>query len=288
MDDDSTYAPRSPNLSAQYRPRSPDLSTYAPRSPDLSAYYAGEPDAQPPPQPALYQQQSGQAYLGVPHPIPAPRQPSSAFSAAPNAASQSRPPAASDSPPPARSRQRTQVKYDEATSESNSTAPQSPSTAPKSATKARARKRAPGAEGGDDSYGAPPLTGKGSGRGRKAKKAKVEEQDYGTDKRAPGEEEGVDVRTKFPVARIKRIMQADEDVGKVAQVTPTAVCECCCYLPLLLYPPPPFTPSSEPSLLWLYIDTVLTASVAADSESAGTLHHLPRPQGHLQSARQEL
>ncbi|KAL2811016.1 putative CBF/NF-Y family transcription factor, partial [Aspergillus granulosus] len=34
---------------------------------------------------------------------------------------------------------------------------------------------------------------------------------------------GVEVRTKFPVARIKRIMQADEDVGKVAQVTPIAV-----------------------------------------------------------------
>lgn len=33
----------------------------------------------------------------------------------------------------------------------------------------------------------------------------------------------IDVRTKFPVARIKRIMQADEDVGKVAQATPTAV-----------------------------------------------------------------
>ncbi|KAI5779744.1 histone-fold-containing protein, partial [Geopyxis carbonaria] len=29
--------------------------------------------------------------------------------------------------------------------------------------------------------------------------------------------------TKFPVARIKRIMQADEDVGKVAQVTPVVV-----------------------------------------------------------------
>lgn len=32
----------------------------------------------------------------------------------------------------------------------------------------------------------------------------------------------MDVRTKFPVARIKRIMQADEDIGKVAQATPTA------------------------------------------------------------------
>jgi len=37
---------------------------------------------------------------------------------------------------------------------------------------------------------------------------------------------GIEVKTKFPVARIKRIMQADEDVGKVAQVTPIAVCMC--------------------------------------------------------------
>lgn len=34
----------------------------------------------------------------------------------------------------------------------------------------------------------------------------------------------VEVKTKFPVARIKRIMQADEDVGKVSQATPIAVC----------------------------------------------------------------
>ncbi|KAI9778050.1 MAG: hypothetical protein M1816_004278 [Peltula sp. TS41687] len=33
----------------------------------------------------------------------------------------------------------------------------------------------------------------------------------------------VEIKTKFPVARIKRIMQADEDVGKVSQVTPIAV-----------------------------------------------------------------
>ena len=58
--------------------------------------------------------------------------------------------------------------------------------------------------------------------GRRSKKPKVEE-DYG--KSAPGVDEGIEVKTKFPVARIKRIMQADEDVGKVAQVTPTAVCK---------------------------------------------------------------
>lgn len=31
------------------------------------------------------------------------------------------------------------------------------------------------------------------------------------------------VKTKFPTARIKRIMQADEEVGKVSQQTPIAV-----------------------------------------------------------------
>lgn len=39
-----------------------------------------------------------------------------------------------------------------------------------------------------------------------------------------GVSQGIEVKTKFPVARIKRIMQADEEVGKVAQVTPVAVC----------------------------------------------------------------
>ncbi|KAL2047284.1 hypothetical protein N7G274_001303 [Stereocaulon virgatum] len=63
--------------------------------------------------------------------------------------------------------------------------------------------------------------GGGVGVGRKSKKMKTEE-DYCA-KPAPGVAEGIEVKTKFPVARIKRIMQADEDVGKVAQVTPTAV-----------------------------------------------------------------
>ena len=57
---------------------------------------------------------------------------------------------------------------------------------------------------------------------RKGKKPKVE---VACEKPAPGVEEGIEVTTKFPVARIKRIMQADEDVGKVAQTTPTAVCK---------------------------------------------------------------
>lgn len=60
------------------------------------------------------------------------------------------------------------------------------------------------------------------GPARKGKREKVQET---CEKLAPGVAEGIEVKTKFPVARIKRIMQADEDVGKVAQVTPTAVCK---------------------------------------------------------------
>ncbi|KAI9734561.1 MAG: hypothetical protein M1834_002162 [Cirrosporium novae-zelandiae] len=41
--------------------------------------------------------------------------------------------------------------------------------------------------------------------------------------KTPAFAEGIEVKTKFPVARIKRIMQADEEVGKVSQVTPIAV-----------------------------------------------------------------
>lgn len=40
---------------------------------------------------------------------------------------------------------------------------------------------------------------------------------------APGDAEGIVIKTKFPAARIKRIVQADEEVGKVAQATPVAV-----------------------------------------------------------------
>ena len=39
----------------------------------------------------------------------------------------------------------------------------------------------------------------------------------------PGAED-IHITVHFPVARIKRIMQADDDVGKVAQVTPVVVC----------------------------------------------------------------
>lgn len=81
----------------------------------------------------------------------------------------------------------------------------------------------------------PDVPVKAKGVGRKSKKQKVEEEIC--EKPAPGVEEGIEVKTKFPVARIKRIMQADEDVGKVAQVTPTAVCKFA--QPLTFQAPPP-------------------------------------------------
>lgn len=64
----------------------------------------------------------------------------------------------------------------------------------------------------------------------KGKKARVEiamEEDASTP--APSTEantEAIVIKNHFPVARIKRIMQADDEVGKVAQVTPVVVCTC--------------------------------------------------------------
>jgi len=41
----------------------------------------------------------------------------------------------------------------------------------------------------------------------------------------PPDTDSITIKNHFPVARIKRIMQADDDVGKVAQVTPVVVCK---------------------------------------------------------------
>jgi hypothetical protein len=45
---------------------------------------------------------------------------------------------------------------------------------------------------------------------------------------APLKGKGKNRQTRFPVARIKRIMQKDEEVGKVAQATPIVICMYCC------------------------------------------------------------
>ncbi|KAF2248308.1 histone-fold-containing protein [Trematosphaeria pertusa] len=45
----------------------------------------------------------------------------------------------------------------------------------------------------------------------------------GTGGAPPPAADSINITVHFPVARIKRIMQADDDVGKVAQVTPVVV-----------------------------------------------------------------
>jgi hypothetical protein len=71
----------------------------------------------------------------------------------------------------------------------------------------------------DEEY-APATAKKGRGRGA-GKQAKDEIKD----EEGSASHHGQEIKTKFPTARIKRIMQADEDVGKVAQVTPILVCK---------------------------------------------------------------
>jgi hypothetical protein len=77
-------------------------------------------------------------------------------------------------------------------------------------------------EGMDEEY-APTTVKKGRGRGAaKQAKEEVKDEDGGQNSASHPAQE---IKTKFPTARIKRIMQADEDVGKVAQVTPILVCK---------------------------------------------------------------
>ena len=67
-----------------------------------------------------------------------------------------------------------------------------------------------------------------SARPRSGKKNKL---DFECEKPAPGAAEGIAVKTKFPIARIKRLIQSDDEVGKVAQTTPTGVCKSFLFFP---------------------------------------------------------
>ncbi|CAN6627245.1 negative cofactor 2 complex subunit alpha [Trichomonascus vanleenenianus] len=44
-----------------------------------------------------------------------------------------------------------------------------------------------------------------------------------SDQNAPAAPPTREIKTRFPVARIKRLMQSDDDIGKVAQATPIVV-----------------------------------------------------------------
>lgn len=83
------------------------------------------------------------------------------------------------------------------------------------------RKRVSDDEDDEDAY--TPQTAGSAGRRKKQKSATPAQ--LAASRTGPTPSQGIEVKTKFPVARIKRIMQADEDVGKVAQATPTAVCK---------------------------------------------------------------
>ena len=171
-------------------------SSYAPRSPDLSAYHSSMPA---PPAAAPQQSYYPPADHSQQQPLHSPafqqsytiqqNTPVSPYGNAPH------------------------LKYE----------PPTPNSAFNRPSLVQAQKHRISANDMDEEWTAP----EPAKRGRKSKKPKVEAVDYG-DKPAPGVEEGIEVKTKFPVARIKRIMQADEDVGKVAQVTPTAVCKFSC------------------------------------------------------------
>lgn len=85
---------------------------------------------------------------------------------------------------------------------------------------------------------------------------------------APGVAEGIEVKTKFPAARIKRIMQADEDVGKVAQVTPHVVGKSQPYPHLSPVTTPPANVDAAKALELFMISLVTKAANEAKGRSS--------------------
>jgi hypothetical protein len=233
---DQSYAPRSPALSG-YAPRSPDLTAYRPASPQGQDLYAPQsPDLSGLQQPQqLYvqqapvhssfgleqnQQQPLQQHIPQTYPPQQPdytlahhslQQPSQSFQADPyqqlgfgqQPAFQQQYPPYPEMPVQTRNRGvRTPAEvgsynYDNGNvKEEEQPAWEHPQPIAQAQTPAR-RGRKPKSETANG--GAPPTP--------------MKKMDTG----------GIEVKTKFPTARIKRIMQADEDVGKVAQVTPVVM-----------------------------------------------------------------
>ncbi|GAB7353539.1 hypothetical protein MBLNU459_g3977t2 [Dothideomycetes sp. NU459] len=249
---DRSYAPRSPDLSG-YAPRSPELipyrpqspvlkhDPYAPRSPDLSsaqpylapqlsgsstgfgleeqhqqfALQQGHQWNQPafPPQ-----QQQAYSYLAQqPGGPPVPQDPYQQFGYHP--------------PPQAQQHQQSQQlqHYGQPPPPQYFNDPHAimPSQTRSSRNGNPSYAEDPNSDGPDflPEHHAPAMAGTPGRRGRKPKN---ENGGAGGLNSAPPplqkmDTGGVEVKTKFPTARIKRIMQADEDVGKVAQVTPVVV-----------------------------------------------------------------
>lgn len=185
---DSTYRPQSPDLSL-YQPKSPDLSSYRPQSPDLSGA--------PLPSPRFGHQHSHSrdrfgpafgstpfAYGASPTSIPAQPQYDPQFSQQ----------YGYDMPNTRR------TKYDD----DGEFLPDAPARQSR-----REQPTLPNLQANGLPYDGQHSQLTGAIQGMSTQ---------------PGDPTfGVQLKTSFPVARIKRIMQADDDIGKVAQVTPHVV-----------------------------------------------------------------
>ncbi|KAK3696612.1 hypothetical protein LTR37_017865 [Vermiconidia calcicola] len=190
-------------MDSSYRPQSPDLSSYAPRSPDLSGFQPQSLDLTAPlPSPRYGHQHShsrdrfGNVFLehnnfaASPTSVPLQAQ----YSQQPQYDQQPH----YDMPPP-------RYKEEEGQNDDDYLPDAEPTK-----TSRRSKRNQRINEGNGSQFGGQlhtQLTGPLQGM-----------------KTEPGDPTlGVQLKTSFPVARIKRIMQADDDIGKVAQVTPHVV-----------------------------------------------------------------
>lgn len=184
---------------SSYRPQSPDLSSYAPRSPDLSTTYRPQsPDLSGPPstaQPTYIPQHT--THTAPPFAEHAYRGPTNAFlpTSLPSIPATG-PQTLYGQPPP---------QY---------------SMPPRGHIKEEDEEYLPDAYAGR--AGIPPQFAHMPANGSSMGYPQMPGQQIKAEV-PPDPTHGVVLKTSFPVARIKRIMQADEDIGKVAQVTPHVV-----------------------------------------------------------------
>lgn len=127
----------------------------------------------------------------------------------------------------------------------------------------------------EEAYGAPKRK-RGPGKKAKQEQNNKEMSEEPVHESASG---GIDVKTKFPVARIKRIMQADEDVGKVAQVTPVVVCKCFMFF-CTLYFERTGTDCCTAKALELFMISIVTKA-ASEARARNSKRVLP---AHLKAA----
>ncbi|KAH6604220.1 dna polymerase epsilon subunit c [Trichoderma cornu-damae] len=189
---------------------SAEESTYAPRSPDLSSFFAGSPaQAQAAPQQLQPPARHGQAGYKI-------QPPAGRFAAAPSSTS-------SFYTPP--SPYRTSQPYSKPGYFYEPYSPPPPQHAAQDV--AGRQNAAPPAPYGLQQQGLqppePPSYPREPYQGRPSSSSDMPPRNAVAPPPPAPAVAPSPVRTKFPTARIKRIMQADEEVGKVAQQTPIAV-----------------------------------------------------------------